>query len=290
MAQVLAENAEAQEAWNGVLFDRFLQFRHLIVDTLALHGLEAMRSFPPSPGARVLDIGCGFGDASQQLAELVGPSGSVLGVDIAPRFVAAAREDATQAGLANVRFEVHDVQAARFEQTFDYAFSRFGTMFFDNPVPALRNVREAMAPGARLCIVVWRRRYDNPWVYEAEKVVKPLLDEPEETDEPRCGPGPFSMADADTTSGQLTSAGFTGIALRRYDAPLRFGSTLEEAVVMNMAIGPAAEAIRLAGDQAEEMRPRLEALLREALGPFDTGDGVVAGSSTWIVTASVPVA
>ena len=177
----------------------------------------------------MLDIGCGFGDASQELAALVGPSGSVLGVDIAPRFIEAARAEAELAAVANVRFEVHDVQAAPFVETFDYAFSRFGTMFFDNPVPALRNVREAMAPGGRLCIVVWRRRFDNPWLYEAEKVVKPLLDEPEETDEPRCGPGPFSMADADTTSGQLQSAGFADISLRRFDNPLRFGATLDEA-------------------------------------------------------------
>lgn len=288
MAQVLAENLESQEAWNGVLFERFVKFRHLVVDGIVHHGNEAMRICPPSPGARVLDIGCGFGDASQQLAALVGPSGSVLGVDIAPRFVEAAQSEAAHARVENVRFELHDVQATRFNETFDYAFSRFGTMFFDNPVPALRNVREAMSPGGRLCIVVWRRRFDNPWVYEAEKVVKPLLDEPKETDEPRCGPGPFSMADADTTSGQLKGAGFADISLRRFDNPLRVGGSLDEAIEMNMAIGPAAEAVRLAGDQAEHMRPHLEGLLRDALKPFLTDDGVVAQSSAWIVTARAP--
>jgi SAM-dependent methyltransferase len=288
MADVLAENRESQEAWNGVLFERFVQFRHLIVDGLTPHGTEAMRLFPPSPGDRVLDIGCGFGDASQELAALVGPSGSVLGVDIAPRFVEASRAEAELAGVTNALFEVHDVQATRFAGTFDYAFSRFGTMFFDNPVPALRNVCEAMAPRGRLCIVVWRRRFDNPWVYEAEKVVTPLLDEPEETDEPRCGPGPFSMADADTTSGQLKGAGFVDIALRRFDRPLRFGGSLDEAVELNMAIGPAAEAIRLAGDEADEIRPHLESLLRDALAPYVTEHGVIAQSSTWIVTAHAP--
>jgi SAM-dependent methyltransferase len=285
MAHVLAENLESQEAWNGVLFERFVRFRHLIVDGLAAHGSEAIRLSPPPPGARVLDVGCGFGDASQQLAALVGPSGTVLGVDIAPRFVEAAQEEARLAGVENVRFAVRDVQAAKFDEVFDYVFSRFGTMFFDNPVPALRNVRDALSPGGRLCIVVWRRRFDNPWVYEAEKVVKPLLDEPEESDEPRCGPGPFSMADADTTSGQLKSAGFEDIGLRRFDVPLRFGGSLDEAIEMNMALGPAAEAVRLAGDQANEVRPLLERLLREALEPFVTPDGVVAQSSTWIVTA-----
>jgi hypothetical protein len=160
-------------------------------------------------------------------------------------------------------------------------------MFFDNPVPALRNVHAAMRPGGRLCIVVWRRRYDNPWIYEAEKVVKPHLEEPEETDEPRCGPGPFSMADADTTSGQLTAAGFSEVALHRLDLPMRIGHTLDEAVACNLALGPAAEAIRLAGEQARQLRPELERLLREALTPFVTADGgVVAASSTWVVTAT----
>jgi SAM-dependent methyltransferase len=288
MAHVLAENLESQEAWNGVLFERFVKYRHLVVDGLEQHGNEAMRHRPPASADRVLDIGCGFGDASQQLAALVGPSGSVLGVDIAPRFVEAAQSEAALAGVENVRFVVHDVQASGFDETFDYAFSRFGTMFFDNPVPALRNVRAAMAPGGHLCIVVWRRRFDNPWLYEAEKVVKPLLDEPEETNEPRCGPGPFSMADADTTSGQLKSAGFADISLHRFDNPLCFGRSLDEAIEVNMALGPAAEAIRLAGDQAEQLRPKLEGLLREALEPFVTEHGVVAQSSTWIVTARAP--
>ena len=225
MATVLPENLESQEAWNGVLFERFVQFRYLVDAGLAQHGREAMRISPPAEGDRVLDIGCGFGDSSQELAELVGPSGSVLGVDIAPNFVEAATREAAR--VPNVRFAVHDVQATGFQETFDYAFSRFGTMFFDNPVPALRNVREAMVPGGRLCIVVWRRRFDNPWMYEAEKVVKPLVEVPEETDEPRCGPGPFSMADADTTSGQLKSAGFREITLHRFDNMLMIGRTIE---------------------------------------------------------------
>jgi len=286
MAQVAPENLEAQEAWDGVLFDRFVQYRDALVPGLKAHGDEALRVCPPRPGDRVLDVGCGFGDATQQLAQLVGPGGAALGVDIAPRFVEQARREAEQAGVANARFEVHDVQASRFTETFDYVFARFGTMFFDNPVAAFRNLRDALAPGGTLCIVVWRRRFDNKWLHVAEEVVKPLLEEPDEPQGPRCGPGPFSMADADTTSGQLRSAGFGEIALRRHDTQLRFGRSLEEAVAMNLAIGPAAEALRLLGEQGEPRRPELAALLREALAPFVQDDGgVAAPSSTWIVTA-----
>jgi SAM-dependent methyltransferase len=278
---VLAENAEAQRAWDGVLFERFVRFRHLLT-ALVQHGQTAMRMFPPPPGARVVDIGCGFGDSTNELAALVGPEGSALGVDIAPRFIESAQSEAA----ANARFEVKDVQAAPFDETFDYAFSRFGTMFFASPVAALRNVHAALAEGGRLVMVVWRIREDNPWVYRAEEVVKPLIDVPEETDEARCGPGPFSMAGADLVSTQLQLAGFRDVTFVRSDLPIRLGNDVDEAIEFNLALGPAAEVVRLAGDDGEAMKPKLRELLRPVLAEFETGDGVVAQSSVWVVTAS----
>jgi SAM-dependent methyltransferase len=285
---VAAANAEALEAWNGVLYDRFVAYRHLVVAGIAAHGDEAIRIEPPERSDRVLDIGCGFGDSTRQLAEIVGPEGRAVGVDVAPRFVATARAEARAAGVSNARFEVADVEVTEFAETFDYAFARFGTMFFANPVAAFRNVRRALEPGSRFVCVVWRRKLDNPWLHVAEQVVKPLVDEPEETDEARCGPGPFSQANADTLSGQLLSAGFGEITFRRSDLPIRLGSDLDEAVAFNLAIGPAAEAVRLAGDDAAAALPRLEELLRDALARFQTADGLKAASSTWIATSRVP--
>lgn len=182
-------NDEAIEAWNGVLFDRFLQFRHIVVGGLSPHGDEALRRHRPPDGGRVIDIGCGFGDSACQIAELVGPKGSVLGVDAAGRFISSARSEAEAAGVQNVRFEVLDVETERIEDRFDHAFARFGTMFFANPVAALRNVRQSLEPGAKLCTVVWRRKHDNPWLHRAEQVVERFVEEPEESDEPVCGPG-----------------------------------------------------------------------------------------------------
>lgn len=283
MADVATGNREAQEAWDGVLFDRFVQFRDVMLPALAGHGEVAVLHHPPGRGDRVVDIGCGFGDESSRLAELVGSTGSVLGVDIAPRFVEAATRDFQR---ANVRFETHDVETTTFAEMFDYAFSRFGIMFFANPVAALRNVERALAPGGRLVAVVWRRREDNPWVYVAELTVKPFVPVVEETEEPRCGPGPFFLADADTTSTIFRNAGFRDISFLRCDRPLRLGRDLEEAVAANLALGPAAEAVRLAGDAASEIRPELEERLREALRPYASADGVVLGSSTWVISAS----
>jgi SAM-dependent methyltransferase len=286
---VAPENEEATEAWSGVLFDRFVQFREQIVAGLAEFGAEALRLHPPHEGDRVLDIGCGFGDSTQDLARLVAPGGRAVGVDVSEPFVRTATEEARAADLANIEFLAGDVQVMELPGPFDYVFSRMGVMFFDNPVAALRNIREAMAPGGRFCAVVWRRKLDNPWVLRAEEVVERYLEEPEETDEPTCGPGPFSMQNADTVSHQLLIAGFESPAFARCDRLMKLGNDLDRAVAVNMAIGPAAELIRLAHVEAEKIRPKLEREIGEALADFEEPDGVFAPASTWIVTATAPL-
>jgi len=286
--RVITSNDEATEAWNGVLFDRFAQYRDIVTTGLGAHGEEALRLNRPRAGDRVLDIGCGFGDTTQRLAGFVGDSGSAMGVDVAERFIGTARAEAVEAGVDNVRFMAADVEATEFEDSFDYAFSRMGVMFFANPVAALRNVRRALVPGGRLCVVVWRSKLANDWMHRAELVVEQYVTEPEETDEPTCGPGPFSMANADTVSDILIHAGFEDIALRRCDIEIVVGADLDAAVEFAMALGPAGEVIRLAGDEAERIRPQITAALGEAMAEFAHPDGVRAPASTWIITATVP--
>jgi SAM-dependent methyltransferase len=286
--RVAAANEEAFEAWNGVLFDRFVQFREIVTTGLGAHGEAALAAHPPQTGDRALDVGCGFGDTTRRLAEIVGEQGRATGVDVAPRFIEAAQAEAADASLENIDFMVADVEATEFDGRFDYAFSRFGTMFFANPVAAMRNVRKALIPGGRLCMVVWRRKLDNDWLHRAENVVKDYLEKPDESDEPRCGPGPFSMADADTTSEILLSAGFENVELRRCDIPITIGCDLDDAVEFVMALGPAGEVIRLAGADAERVRPVIAGALREALADLEDGDGVTAAASTWIVSATAP--
>ena len=287
---VAPANEEAVEAWNGVLFDRFVQYRDVLVGGLGAHGDFALEQYPPAVGDNVLDVGCGFGDSTRQIGELVGPGGSALGNDVAERFIALATEEAAQAGVENVSFFVSDIQAQQLETgAYDYVFSRFGTMFFANPVAALRNIRQSLVPRGRLCMVVWRQKPDNEWLHRAELAVEKFLDhpDPDETDEPTCGPGPFSMANADTVSGQLVSAGYERIELLRSDVVFEVGRTVEAAVELLMALGPAGEVIRLSGDKADAIRPELEAAIREAIGELVQEDGAVrASSSTWVVTAN----
>ncbi len=279
-------NAEAIEAWDGPLFDRFVQYRHIVVAGLSRYGDEAMRLHPPEVGDRILDIGCGFGDTARQLAALAGPSGSVLGVDASPRFIDAARREALDSSTPNVRFEVADVETTAFSERSDLAFSRFGTMFFANPVAALRNVHRSLVPGGRLVMVVWRAKVENDWLYRAQTITERFVAKPEEYDAPTCGPGPFSMANADTTSGILKSAGFEEIALRRCDLPILIGRDIDEAVEFVMSLGPAGEILRLAGDRAAHLHEPVADALREGLADWAGPDGVIAPSSTWIVTAA----
>ena len=286
--RIAAENEEATEAWSGVLFDRFVEYRDLIVLGLAEFGSVAMEMHPPDEGDRVLDIGCGFGDTTQQLARLVGPGGEAVGMDVAEPFVKASIDEAAEAGVGNVDFFVGDVQVGDLRGPYDYAFSRMGVMFCANPVQMLRNIHGALRPGGRLVCTVWRRKLDNAWVHRTEQVVDQYLEEPEESDEPRCGPGPFSMANADTVTEQLKIAGFEQPTLTRCDLPLKIGDDLDRAVAFNMALGPAAELIRLSGDAAEKIRPKLEREIGEVLAEFAGEDGVSAPASVWIVTATVP--
>jgi SAM-dependent methyltransferase len=285
--EVSAANQEATDAWSGPLFDAFAKYRELVIDGLGAHGEAAMAANSPEAGDRVIDLGCGFGDTTRRLAELVGADGEAFGVDVSEPFIEQARKEAER-GPANVSFSVADVQIGDLGEGYDYAFSRMGLMFFANPVAALRNIRSALAPGGRLCAVVWRRKEDNDWVRRAELVVEEYLERPEETDEPTCGPGPFSMANADTVTEQLTIAGFEQITLRRCDLPLKIGNDLDHAVEFNMALGPAGEVLRLWEDRIDGIRPKIAADLREALADFQGPDGVFAPASTWIIGAVAP--
>ena len=288
METVAAANEEAVEAWSGVLFDRWARYRDVLAVSIREFSDVAFDLCRPQPGERVLDVGCGLGETTRAVAELVGPTGEVVGIDAGERFVETATAEAAEAGAGNVSYMTGDVQVADMGSGFDLAFSRFGTMFFASPVAALRNVRSSLRPGGRLCMVVWRSKLANEWLYRGELVVEKYLERPEETDEPTCGPGPFSMANADTTSDIVTAAGFTDVSLRRCDISYLMGRDMDQAMEVVMAIGPAGELIRLAKDDAEKIRPQLERELREAYADLEREDGVWAEASTWIVTGVNP--
>jgi len=285
MSSASPANEEAILAWNTVLFDKFVRFRPQVTLGLGVHGRAALALHPPASGARVLDLGCGFGDTTLELARHVGPGGEAVGIDAAERFVEVGRSEAADQGLRHVRLFAGDVETADLSGPYDHVFSRFGTMFFASPVRALRNVHGAMRPGALLCMTVWRAKQHNEWACRVEGVVVELLGHPADSDEPTCGPGPFSLGSADVTSDILLAAGFTDLTFRRNDAPFCLGATLTDALDFALALGPAGEIVRLAGDEGvrreAEVRAAVSAVLSEYLGP----QGVIMPSSVWIVTA-----
>lgn len=276
-------NAEATEAWDGPLFERFVEYRDIIVGGLANHGEKALELYPPPPGASALDVGCGFGDTTARIAGLIGPTGHAHGVDVAPRFIESANQEFK---LANTSFSTADVQFDDLGGPYDYVFSRFGVMFFDNPGAAMRNIRKSMAPGGRLVAVVWRIREDNPWLYEAQQIVEGMIGRPDEYDDPTCGPGPFSMSGADTTSGILVGAGFSDVSLTRCDLPILIGTDVDQAVELVMSLGPAGEMVRLWGDRMAHRHDEIRTALHEGLSRLQTEGGVKGMASTWIVSAT----
>jgi hypothetical protein len=185
---------------------------------------------------------------------------------------------------------VADVQCDDLRGPYDYVFSRFGTMFFNIPGLAPCNIRRGLAPRGQLTMIVWRRREDNPWVHEAELCVKEILPvvSHDETDQVHCGPGPFSMAGPDMVSDMLRSAGFDRVTFERYDTDICIGRSLDEAVDFAMALGPAGEIIRLAGEEGTKRKGQVIDALRAALSRHERTDGIWAASSSWFVSGTNP--
>lgn len=289
MSVEISEDTEFVDFWNQVLVPKFVRYKHILVDGLTHHSAAVFPTLPVKQGDHVLDVGCGFGDTAIQLAERVGPSGRVVGVDCCEAFLDYGRADVKAAGLGNVSFEAGDALSMPFEPVYDFVFSRFGTMFFSNPVAGLRNMRTALKPGGTLTHIVWRTRDDNPWLGMARDVVLQFLPPPGD-DALTCGPGPFSMSGEDTVRQMMEIAGYENVTFTRVDAPVLVGRTVEDAINFQLAIGPAGEVFREAGEEAEAKRADIEAALAEAIDAQKKGtDGIVMDSSSWVITGTNPV-
>ena len=288
MPDEVSGNTEFVDFWNEILVPKFIKYKHILVDGLTHHSEAIFPTLRVKEGDSVLDIGCGFGDTAIKLARVVGPTGRVVGLDCCDAFMEYGRKEAAEEGLENLSFVNDDALSASFEPEYDFVFSRFGTMFFPNPVVALRNMRTALKPGGILTHIVWRTPDDNPWLSMAKGVVLGFLPAPGE-DAQTCGPGPFSMQSQDMVTGMMKSAGYQDIEFKRVDAPVLVGKTVRDAIDFQLAIGPAGEVFREAGDEAEEKRDRIEAALAEAIEAQKTdADGIVMDSSSWVISARNP--
>lgn len=288
MSGTLAEQRnEYVDFWNEVLVPKFTRFKHIIVGGLAHHSAKVLPSLEVREGNRVVDVGCGFGDTAIELAKRVGPAGSVLGIDCCDAFLEYGRRDAEAAGIDNIALVEADVQTYPFEPVHDFCFSRFGTQFFENPVAGLRNMRKALKPGGTMTMIVWRTIDDNPWLGLPKQVVMQFLPPPGE-DARSCGPGPFSMADQPMVTKQLEIAGYEDMTFERIDAPLMVGRSVDDAVSFQLALGPAGEVYREAGELAERRYDEIVNALLESLAGYETPEGIMMQSSSWKISARNP--
>lgn len=245
---------------------------------LAPLGEQAIKALAPQRGERFLDVGCGCGHTSLALAHAVGPDGGVTGADLSASMLAAGRNHAAEKGLGNLHFIEANAQTHSFGAgEFDGLFSRFGVMFFDDPVAAFTNLGKALKPGGRLAFVCWRDRPEVEWfempIQIASKHGVPA------PDLPGIGPGAFSLANPERVRTVLGAAGFTDIGVTPLD--LRTGGGDIDEVLSILHIGFVGEHIKQFPDKAdaawEAIRRNLEA--------YRTPDGVFVGTGTWIVTA-----
>ncbi len=277
-------NAEQIDYWNAQTGATWAELYPFIDAQIRPLGLLAMERLGELRGQRVLDVGCGCGDATLELARRVGPSGHATGLDVSAPMLATAAARAREAGLTNISFERADAQVHAFAAaSFDALFSRFGVMFFADPGAAFANLRRALRPGGRLVFVCWRAMLENEWMLVPLRAALAHVPPPQP---PAPGaPGPFAFADADRLRDILAGAAFADVAIERVDEPLNSGSDLDRTVNFIMQMGPTGRALR---DSAPELLPRVRQSIREAMAPFQSETGIRMQSSAWLVTARNP--
>ena len=277
-AKSTAELAAEQAAhWNGPGGQNWLKAQARLDHLMAGITRPALALANAQPGERAIDVGCGPGTTTAALAQAVGPEGHVLGVDISRVLIDAA----LTRRLANATFVVADAGAHPFEPaSADLIFSRFGVMFFADPVAAFTNLRRALKPSGRLAFVCWRPPQDNPWALVPVKAAAPFLALP-----PRPGPedpGQFAFGDSARVERILKGAGFAGLAIEPLDVQMWMGRDVTDVVTSAGRFGPLARPLAEADPAAVA---KAKAAIVEALTPHATKDGVSLPGACWLVSA-----
>jgi SAM-dependent methyltransferase len=279
------DNSEQIAEWNGALGQRWVAMQRDIDRIVVPFGNSALKAAAPQPGERVIDIGCGCGDTSIEIARLVGAAGSVLGVDVSQPMLEVARSRARLVNCAHLAFRDGDASEAELPANIDLLFSRFGVMFFSEPSPAFSHLRTSLRAGGRCVFVCWRTPRDNPWAMTPLSAARTAMGLTQPPADPHA-PGPFAFADEARLRGILSDAGFGAIDVQRFDAAIALGASSRAAAESAVQIGPVSRLVREVG--AEHLPVILDAVER-ALTPLAAPDGQVSlMGSTWIVSATNP--
>ena len=272
----MTDNSDQIEYWNGKAGDTWTRGQERLDAMLTDLSALAIERADPKPGERVIDVGCGCGATSIALAEA---GASVWGIDISEPMLARAKERA--ADLKTVAFAKTDAATQDLTPDHQLIFSRFGVMFFADPVAAFTNLRTGLTEDGRLVFVCWQAPRANPWVSIAGRVIQPFLPASEAPD-PRA-PGPFAFADEDYLRGILEQAGYANIVLDAINIDLHIGDDLDSAMQSQGEVGPVARALaELSGETKEQAL----GAVRDAFKTHLTDDGLNLGAAVWIASAS----
>jgi SAM-dependent methyltransferase len=272
------------EYWNASAGDHWAANHERYDDLLGGYGRAAISALDVEADEHVLDVGCGAGGMTLDIARLLAPRGTVVGIDLSHQMIAVARERAGAEGLTNVEFVEGDVTTHPFEASSFHAFtSRFGVMFFEDPSGAFRHLAGLLAPGGRAAFVCWQTATANEWLTVPMGAIAQHVAGPPESD-PNA-PGPFAFADADRLRSILEAAGFEDVMLDPVSMDQRLGSDVDEAVAFVMGRSSVQALFTGAPDATREAAA---ASVRDVLGPHARDGGIFLSGAAWLVTGHLP--
>lgn len=272
-------NVDMAAAWDGAEGQHWAAHADRYEATAVGYWQALLAAVPIARDAAILDVGCGTGRSSRDLARLA-RSGSVVGVDLSAKMLEHARGKASAEGLSNVRFEQADVQVHSFaDDVFDLAVSVFGAMFFADPVAAFANIARALRPRGGLALLAWKPLEHNEWVAALRDALAlgRALPTP-----PAGAPGPFGLADPTLTQRVLTDAGFVDVSFDEVAEPIRFGEDADDAFSFVSTFGITRG---LTQDLDEARKAAALDALHATLVEHETDDGVLFGGSAWFIRA-----